>query len=152
MEVGRNGQTQLRQGPDASHPDIKRRAPAGEALCEVNPSNFSSLYGVPKRRFFPYPRLMAVTRAWPGTPRFARAPFASRRTCGRGAPACYSPRQHPAGMLTLPALQQLGRRSTSTKGPHPSLTRHWTLAPGHCFCNPFRMHVLRTAILLSPLE
>ena len=119
-------------------PDCPRQpptAPSGLRLppnYEINPFFFSGLYGVPKRHFFPYPRFMTATRPWLGTPRFARAP------------ACYSPRQYPAGMPTVPVRRSLGLGGSdcvATKGPHPSVTSHQSLITSHRFCKSFRMNI-----------
>ena len=137
-------------------------AAARGAMCEINPSNFLSLYGVPNRQFFPYPRLMSATRPWVGTPRFDRAQLAFRRTCGPGAPACFSPPNQPVptqseSTLTLPSVQQLGASSIATKGSRFSLAGHRSPHSGrrsrfhrdqsqitsHRFCKSIRMNVYK---------
>jgi len=139
-----------------------RRPVAGASRppYEINPFVFSGLYGVPKRHFFPYPHLMTAACPRLGTPRLHRAPFASRRTCGRGAPACFSPPDQPIptqpeSKPRLTALQQLRASSIPTKGSHPSVTSHRRPVAGrrsrfhrdqpritsHRFCKPFRMNV-----------
>jgi len=122
--------------------------------CEINPLIFSGLYGVPRRHFFLYPRLMTAIRPLLGTPRLPREhPVWKRASCaptnlwsGRAfcVPAPLSGILTPSKrMLKLPALQQLGGRSIATKGSRFSLAGHWPLVTDHCFCKPFRMNVYK---------